>query len=357
MYPDTGHIPAYQEARSAALATTLALGRYSIDKYYHSRKRPGEGTFPPAKRQRTMVRKRYASSRGTYISSTGRTSRGPRTRMRRTRRRTSSKASYSTRARTSNSRRYAKRQNLGLGFPPRLTGVLKMFQTFAGVTAEGSTFLIGQFNIVDMNNDQRAGATQALNDGTSHWNAGTAGVTVGLYRTPYFFDTLKSLYNEYYITKIKMVTKFMMEDTDVKDDITICYKTFKPHDDTGEVIRDSVVPEQIASQDRMRKFKLSPLNTARNGQQSKTIVQTWIPKNWIPARVWFSEQEDVAGVGSKVFTDVTQQTKAQAAHAPRCMYWAWDTRTETSIEDAALTVISTVYYTYTAFGRKLPAVS
>ncbi len=273
-------------------------------------------------------------------------------------RRRKSKARYSTRSKTSNNKRYASRKNLGIGFPPRMTGILKMFKTIKNVTSEATRFFIGQFALCDMNNDQRAGTVPSTNGGTSCWVIGSAGASLSQYRTPYFFDTLKTLYTEYYITKIKMITTFFSEDADLQDDITVAYKTFKPHDDEGELVRNSASAELIASQDRVRTFKIAPLNAGRNSKQKHTLVQTWIPKNWIPARVWFSEQSLQPGaIGARTFTDTDLVTPAEASHAPRCIYWAWNSRNEALIQDNALSIETKCYYTYTAFGRKLPAVS
>ncbi len=273
-------------------------------------------------------------------------------------RRRKSKATYSTRSKTSNNKRYASRKNLGIGFPPRMTGTLKMYKTIDDVTSEAATHRIGQMNFNDMNNDQRTSTVPATNGGSSHWVIGAAGAALSIYRTPYYFDTLKTLYTEYYITAVKMVTKFFSADTEQEDWITVAYKSFKPHDDELEIMRGSGSVELIASQDRIRTFKLAPINAAVTGKQTKTIIQTWKPRNWIPARVWFGEQNLQDGaVGSRFFTDTNDVTPQEAAHAPRCIYWAWLSRNEAPIQDGALSVETKCYYTYTAFGRKLPAVS
>ncbi len=268
-----------------------------------------------------------------------------------------SRATYSTRSRTFNRGRYASRKHIGVGFPPRMNGVLKLHQNVNNISAD-ETFnrRIGQILLVDMNNDQRM-TSLVPSEGVSHWITGLLGDVATRYGTPYFFDTLKSLYTEYYITKIKAITRFCMKDTDVQDDITIAYKTFKPHDDEQEIVRNSGSTELLASQDRLKQIRLRPLSAnVAGGGQIKTIVQSWIVKNWIPARVWFSEQGDIT-VGEKGFVSTLAIDSGNASHSPRCIFWAWKTKSGNAIDKQSISVEQDIYYTYTAFGRKLPAVS
>ncbi len=332
----------------AIIPAGLASGQAALNYYYPTTKHILEGIkddFPLAKRRKTMPYygrgkgpgKRYFKKKRTY------------------RKKRTSRASYSTRAKTSSKKRYASRKTIGVGFPPRMTGVLKMAAWFNNITSSAATYRIGQMNLVDMNNDQRVPSTVTV-EGTSHWMNGTAGATLDQYPTPYFFDTLKTLYTEYYITKIKTIIKFMSQDTTNTDDMTIAMKTFKPHDDEAETVRNSTDAELIRSQDRIKTIILRPLAAGMGGKQVKTVVLNWIVKNWIPARVWFNEQSDVQ-VGEKIFTSTTAIDSGNASHTPRCIFWAWKTRNGALIDDNAISVTQTTYYTYTAFGRKLPAVS
>lgn len=323
----------YSKALVRSIKNRDAYGRYFSKKYPNNGRQVSTSTKMPKGRYKRR----------------GRATRRPRRRVRRT------KASYSMRARTSNSRRYARKKNLGVGVPPRLSGILKSFVRSNDITSVGAKLRIGVINLVDMNNDQRTGAG-ADDEGSSHWIEGTAGATQAQYTTPMYFDTIKSLYTQYYITKIDTHITFYNLHGLVESDITIAYKTFKPHDDEAEAAFNSSSAEAIVCQDRLKRFKLGPANAARTGRTQKTIKLSWKPKNWIPARVWFSEQSDL-GVGEKTFTSTGVFTHELMSHVPRTVFWAWFTRDGAPPDDSSIGVEQITYYHYTAFGRKLVSVS
>lgn len=267
-----------------------------------------------------------------------------------------SRATYSTRTRSKSTKRYASRKVLGVGLPPRINGTLKCHNAVAGITSSAATMRIGQMNLVDMNNNQRTPSTVTV-EGASHWMTGTAGAAATIYNTPYYFDSIKSLYTQYYITDIWTSITFYNRDTTAIDDITIAYKIFKPHDDEAETARNATSSELIMSQDRIKSFHLNPTESSRTGGSTKkTIVIKAHIKNWVPARVWFSEQEEI-GVGEKTFASTLAFDSGNASHQPRVVFWAWKTTSGTLIDDTALSLEQLVWYTYTGFGRKLPAVS
>lgn len=370
----------YQAVRTAANILTSAASIYGGQKFARQalpddirillKSPPRKTEYPKALRDSIKHRdaygryfsKKYGSTKSVAPSTRNKMPRGryPRRRStRRTRRKSTTRrrtrASYSTKARTSNNRRYARKKSLGVGVPPRLSGILKSFVRSNDITSVGSKLRIGVINLVDMNNDQRTGAG-ADDEGASHWIEGTAGATQTQYTTPMYFDTIKSLYTQYYITKIDTHITFYNLHALIESDITIAYKTFKPHDDEAEAAFNSSSAEAIVCQDRIKRFKLGPANAARTGRTQKTIKLSWKPKNWIPARVWFSEQADL-GVGEKTFTSTGVFTHELMSHVPRTVFWAWFTRDGAPPDDSSIGVEQITYYHYTAFGRKLVSVS
>ncbi len=267
------------------------------------------------------------------------------------------KAGYSTRSKGQQGERYQKSQRIGTGFPPRMSGILKMQLQSDDLDNEGSSLRIGQMILVDMNNDQR-GATAVATEGLSHWTEFNAGTPLNQrYRTPFYFDTLASLYQEYLISYVSTKITFQNNMNEVAGDMSICYKTFKPHDDEAEVLRKTTSAELIQSQDRMKILRLNPQIAGRTGRPStKTIWIKWKVSDWIPARVWFSEQADT-GIGEKIFSSTAEITDVLASHMPRVVFWAFHSFTGTGIVAGELSVDQQVWYHYTAFGRKLPSLS
>ncbi len=245
--------------------------------------------------------------------------------------------------------------SLGLGIAPKAQGTLKSHVCINNVDCAIAKLRIGQIHLCDMNNDQRTAQGNADNEGISHWGTSQA-PTIQRYPTPYYFDTIKSLYENYLIKGFMTRITFFYRDVTADDDVCIAYKIFNPDDDDDDVVRNSADAELIMSQDGVRKIYLTPTNAARTGGQRKTITIKVNPTKLITKRKYYAESTAI-GVGEKDFDDTAAIINGSANGAPRIVFWAWKARSCNILDATTLSVEQTCYYRYVAYNRKAPAIS
>lgn len=250
---------------------------------------------------------------------------------------------------------------LSLGFPPQVRGILKSYLGIANMDSPTVGFKIIAINMCDMNNDQRAVDGTPADEGVSH--VVTAASTITQLPTPYYFDTLKSLFFHYIIQKVDYLITVTNAGTGIATDITVAWKMMRPHDDGANEVMNSTSPEIIMSQDGIRTKKINPSNAARNGKQTMTIKGSYNCVKSIPKRIYYTEGQhqasgDAAGnVGEQEFASTIGFDSTQQSKQPRLAVWAWNTFTNLTTTTDALDVTILLKYHYRAYDRNMPAVS